>query len=137
MRSEYYPLLAYALNDNDTYETDEKYEMYEVDSSDVDVSDGKLYRTILNIDSAEGSSLAYRFYASDGGLDATNGAASGDPIDDVANTIIFANNPPVLTWTAENGYSADFTHHSTPGCDGGPWAERDPLWPILTGEEIP
>ena len=89
-------------NDNGTYDDNEKHNMYEVDSSDIDVSDGKLYRAILPVASGGDGTLTYRFFASDGKFDAT-----GAPTHATSNTISVSNNAPVLAWTGEAGYTAD------------------------------
>jgi predicted outer membrane repeat protein len=84
------------------YDPDERHDMMEVDSNDVDVSDGKQYGTILSIEYEGAGTITYRFYASDGKFDAT-----GDPTHPTNNTITLGDNVPVLSWTGEDNYSAD------------------------------
>ncbi len=88
------------LNDNGSYEDNEKFAMQDADSSDIDCSNGKLYRKTIAIGIAGDGTSNYRFYASDGKFDAT-GAPTAD------SSITLANNAPVLSFTGESGYAAD------------------------------
>ncbi len=105
-------------DDSGTYESGEKYDLLAVDSNDTDVTDGKLYRRILNVGHAGDGTLTYRFYASDG-----PDVATGDPTHATNNTLIIANNAPALYWTGETGYTADGVNPGS-GASGGNFTFR-------------
>lgn len=105
-------------DDSGTYEAGEKYDLLAVDSSDDDVSDGKLYRRILNLSRAGDGTLTYRFYATDG-----PDAATGDPTHATNNTVTIANNAPTLAWTGETGYESDGVNPGS-GASGGSFTFR-------------
>jgi hypothetical protein len=88
-------------NDNGIYETGEKHTMTEVNSSDTDYTDGKLYTAavVLNTEGLHN----YRFYASDG-FDAATGSPTSESKVSVTSG---GNNAPALTWTGEPGYTCD------------------------------
>ena len=66
-------------NDNGLYEAGEKYDMTPDDAGDSDYTDGKLFTKTLAIAAAGDGLLNYRFYASDGTLDA-GGAPTADSL---------------------------------------------------------
>ncbi|MFC1684226.1 right-handed parallel beta-helix repeat-containing protein [Pseudomonadota bacterium] len=87
-------------DDSGTYESEEKYEMSKVDPTDLDYTDGALYRKTLVIARRGDGNLNYRFYATDDKDEAT-----GAPVAD--STLTLTNNAPTLAWTGEPAYSAD------------------------------
>ncbi len=70
-------------NDNGTVDTGEMYDLTEVDTGDLDCTDGKLYELTILIGFDGDGILDYRFYAHDG-----NHAAGGDPTFDHTLTVI-------------------------------------------------
>jgi len=87
-------------DDNGTFETDEKYDLNEVDAGDTDFTDGKLYNISMILNYMGDGILYYRFYASDGVDDAV-----GAP---VSNSIVtVTTNAPTLDWTGEPNYVSD------------------------------
>ena len=87
-------------DDNGAYSESEKYAMTEVDSGDTDYTDGKRYSRAVTLTCAGGCSLNYRFYASDGLMDATGPPTSNSAVD-------VTNNIPTLAWTGEANYTSD------------------------------
>lgn len=88
------------LNDDTVYDDGEKYDMTAVDISDSDYTDGRRYIKSMMIPYAGDGTVKYRFYATDGGQDAT-----GDPTADANLTI--TNVAPTLEWTGETNYTTD------------------------------
>ncbi|MCK4535837.1 MAG: hypothetical protein KAT93_02425, partial [Desulfuromonadales bacterium] len=88
------------LDDNGSYDVGEKYAMAETNATDTNIFNGKNYTKSLAIARAGDGVLSYRFYAHDGGLEAT-GAPTAN------STVITLNNPPTLTWTGEDFYQVD------------------------------
>ncbi|OEU75632.1 MAG: hypothetical protein BA864_02630 [Desulfuromonadales bacterium C00003093] len=91
------------LNDNGSYEGDEKYVMAETDTMDTNLLNGKIYTKSLSIAKAGDGILRYRFYAHDGVLEATG-------VPTVDSTVTILNNLPTLTWTGETFYQTDGTN---------------------------
>ena len=85
------------LNDNGSYEGNEKYAMAETDATDTNIFSGKNYTKSISIAKAGDGVLNYSFYAYDGGLEAT-GAPTAN------STVTILNNAPALTWTGEDFY---------------------------------
>ncbi len=72
------------LNDDDDYEdVGEKIDMVADNAGDTDYSDGKLYSKDVDIDAVGDGLINYRFYASDGTVDAT-----GTPANDSIVTLL-------------------------------------------------
>ncbi|MEJ2199459.1 MAG: choice-of-anchor Q domain-containing protein [Desulfuromonadaceae bacterium] len=88
------------LNDNGSYGAGEKFAMTGTDSLDTNLADGKTYTKSLTIANTGDGILNYRFYANDGGLEAT-GAPTAD------STVTILNNAPILAWTGEDFYQTD------------------------------
>jgi CSLREA domain-containing protein len=87
--------------DNDgAYRGDEKFSMTEVDASDTDYVDGKRYSLNKIYTIPGGAVLNFRFYATDGTVD-----AAGEPTDQ--QSLIVMNHIPVLSWTGEVNYVSD------------------------------
>jgi len=87
------------LNDNTGYETNEKFNLTEVDPNDTTYTDGKLYSKTLTIDYAGDGTLNYKFYFSD-----STAAATGSP---TSNQTLKVNPPtyaPTLSWTGESDF---------------------------------
>ncbi|RJR16407.1 MAG: hypothetical protein C4581_09960, partial [Nitrospiraceae bacterium] len=103
------------INDNSTYEASEKYDMTAV-NTDAIYSDGKLYTKTLTLQYAGNGSINYRFYASDGTVNAT-----GTPTSD--STLTVTNNAPVLSWTGEATYVSDGVNPDS-GLSGGSFVFR-------------
>jgi predicted outer membrane repeat protein len=91
------------LDQNDTgdgsYEPGEKFNMIAVDAGDTNCTDGKLYTLTRPLSYAGNGSIYYRFYASDGTLN-----ASGAPTSNRILTVTSANSAPVLTWSGETNF---------------------------------
>lgn len=96
------------LNDNGSYEVDEKYAMTGSEALDTNLVDGKSYSKRLTIAKAGDSVLNYRFYAHDGSLE-----ASGAPTADSTLTIL--NTTPTLAWTGADFYLVDGVNPDTGG----------------------
>ncbi len=88
------------VDDSGSYAENEKFTMFDVDDSDHDSSDGKLYTRIMALNSVGDGTLSYRFHAMD-----RNGTATGSPV--TGATITLNPDVPVLAWSGEAGYSAD------------------------------
>ncbi len=86
-------------NDNNIYESGEKYDMSAVDGGDTTYSDGKLYTKSLNLVYAGDDELNYRFYAAD-----SYDVAGGEPVTDNS---VFINSVPQLAWLGSGDYVAD------------------------------
>ncbi|MHC4649117.1 MAG: hypothetical protein ACYTBJ_27005, partial [Planctomycetota bacterium] len=86
-------------DDSSSYESDEKYDMSAANYDTV-YTDGRIYTKTLTLSFAGDTNLNYRFYASDGTVDAT-----GDPTSD--STVTVTNNAPDLDWTGEANYTSD------------------------------
>ena len=86
-------------DDSGTYESGEKYDMTAA-YYDTVYTDGRIYTKTLTLSFAGDTNLNYRFYASDGTVDAT-----GDPTSD--STVTVTNNVPDLDWTGEANYTTD------------------------------
>lgn len=95
-------------NDNGTYEAEERYAMTATDSGDAIFTDGKLYTRSLVVRRAGDDSINYRFYASDGTLDASGPPAAG-------GAVVLTNNAPVLGWTGEAYFTGDGVSPDTGG----------------------
>jgi hypothetical protein len=69
----------------------------------IDHTDGKLYNMTMALDYAGDGGLNYRFYASDGTVDAV-----GEPVSDKTVTVATGSNTaPTLSWTGETNYTDD------------------------------
>ena len=88
------------LDDSGSYEVDEKFAMTGTEAEDLNLFNGKTYTKSIALTRAGDGVLNYRFYASDGSLDAT-----GDPTADSSVTVL--NNAPTLAWTGEDFYQSD------------------------------
>ncbi len=87
-------------NDNGSYELSEQHALSEVNTSDRNTKDGKLYNKIMPLQYAGDGTLNYRFYASDGVNPATGSPTSNQ-------TITVLNNTPALDWAGNDGYVSD------------------------------
>ncbi|MCK5318070.1 MAG: hypothetical protein KAJ55_09150 [Anaerolineales bacterium] len=87
-------------DDSGSYEDGEKFDLFEVDSSDDDTTDGKLYSKTMVVNFAGDGTLNYRFHAAD-----RSGEATGDPV--TGGTITLTASTPVLAWSGAEGYIAD------------------------------
>jgi len=102
-------------DDSGIYEPGEKYNMQEV-FVDAVYSDGKLYTKTLTLPYAGNGTINYRFYASDGKLD-----ANGDPTGN--KTLTITNSAPTLSWTGETNYTTDGVSPDS-GVTGGSYEFR-------------
>jgi hypothetical protein len=88
------------LNDDGDYnDGGEKIGMSDVDVSDTNYTDGKLYYRTETLSKAGDGILNYRFYASDGTI------ATGPPTYD--SSVIVFNEIPTLNWTGETYFVSD------------------------------
>jgi predicted outer membrane repeat protein len=74
------------IDDNGTYESNEKYNLTEDDVGDTDCTDGKVYKLTTQLGYAGDGNLNYRFYASDGSDTATGSPATSDSTVTVVST---------------------------------------------------
>jgi hypothetical protein len=88
------------IDRNGVYAENEKFDMTGTDAGDSTYSDGKRYARTLALTYEGGGKLNYRFYASDGKLEATGLSTQ------VASVTVL-NNIPSLSWTGEANYSSD------------------------------
>jgi hypothetical protein len=96
------------LNDNGGYEVGEKFVMAGTETLDTNLVNGKTYTKSLAIARAGDGVLNYRFYAFDGGLE-----ASGAPT--ANSTLTILNNAPTLAWTGEDFFQTDGINPDTGG----------------------
>jgi|GEM_PF-2688540 len=88
-------------NADGTFSQEEKHIMEELTSSDTVVSDGKIYRLLIDLSSsAAGDEIRYRFVFSDG-----KNIATGEPFLTLAK--LPASLSVYLTWTGQPGYTQD------------------------------
>ena len=86
------------LDDDGTYQADEKFDMSVLSGSDYTV--GVDFTKSMAVPVTGDGTLKYKFYFRDGAADAT-----GTPTTD--HTFTVENNPPTLDWTGDIGYESD------------------------------
>ncbi len=95
-------------NDNGIMNTNEKYDMTELNITDGIFYDGKIYKTTLVLNTsapgAVSNTLDYHFHAVGGG-DTASGEASGDSTP--YKTVTVNNGAPSLSWTGAENYIND------------------------------
>jgi len=103
-------------DDSSVYDPAEVFPLSEADAGDFNFVDGKIYKTVIPLAKAGDNVFSYRFYASDGGLDAT-----GAPTSDLS--VSLTGNAPVLSWTGEQSYENDGVNPN-PGGNGAAFEFR-------------